>query len=105
MKNKNNFDYLLADLTKLNGVGKKTMEILKKKKVNNIFDLLWRLPKSYTDRTLVSKICDLQIGVIQTIRVVPLKYQFPRIRNLPNRVKCEDETGKIDCIFFNRGYY
>jgi len=101
MKNKNNYDYLLADLTKLNGVGKKTMEILKKKKINNIFDLLWRLPKSYTDRTLVSKICDLQIGVIQTIRIVPLKYQFPRVRNLPNRVNCIDETGKIDCIFFN----
>ena len=32
MKNKNNYDYLLADLTKLSGVGKKTMEILKKKK-------------------------------------------------------------------------
>ena len=101
MKNKNNYDYLLADLTKLNGVGKKTMKILKKKKVNNIFDLLWRLPKSYTDRTLVSKICDLQIGIIQTIRIVPLKYQFPRVRNLPNKVNCQDQTGKIDCIFFN----
>jgi ATP-dependent DNA helicase RecG len=101
MKNKNNYDYLLADLTKLNGVGKKTMEILKKKKINNIFDLLWRLPKSYTDRTLVSKICDLQIGVVQTVRIVPLKYSFPRIRNLPNRVNCIDKTGKIDCIFFN----
>ena len=33
MKNKNNYDYLLSDLTKLNGVGKKTMEILKKKKL------------------------------------------------------------------------
>ena len=101
MKNKNNYDYLLADLTKLNGVGKKTMEILKKKKINNIFDLLWRLPKSYTDRTLISKICDLQIGLTQTIRIVPLKYQFPRIRNLPNKVNCIDETGKVDCIFFN----
>ena len=101
MKNKNNYDYLLADLTKLNGVGKKTMEILKKKKINNIFDLLWRLPKSYTDRTLVSKICDLQIGKIQTIRIVPLKYQFPRVRNLPNRVRCIDQTGRIECIFFN----
>ena len=101
MKNKNNYDYLLADLTKLNGVGKKTMDILKKKKINNIFDLLWRLPKSYTDRTLVSKICDLQIGLIQTIRIIPLKYQFPRVRNLPNRVSCYDESGKIDCIFFN----
>ena len=101
MKNKNNYDYLLADLTRLNGVGKKTMEILKKKKVNNIFDLLWRLPKTYTDRTLVSKICNLQINVIQTIKIIPLKYQFPRIRNLPNKVNCLDETGKIDCIFFN----
>ncbi len=101
MKNKNNYDYLLADLTKLNGVGKKTMEILKKKKVNNIFDLLWRLPKSYTDRTLLSKVSDLLVGKIQTIRIVPIKYQFPRVRNLPNRVNCTDQTGKIDCIFFN----
>ncbi len=101
MENKNNFDYLLADLTKLNGVGKKTMETLKKKKVNNIFDLLWRLPKSYTDRTLVTKTCDLLVGKVQTVRVVALKYQFPRVRNLPNRVNCIDSTGKIDCIFFN----
>ena len=101
MKYKNNYDYLLSDLTKLNGVGKKTMEILKKKKINNIFDLLWRLPKSYTDRSFVSKISDLQINKIQTVTIVPTKYQFPRVRNLPNRVKCEDETGKIDCIFFN----
>ena len=101
MKNINNYDYLLADLTKLNGVGKKTMEILKNKKVNNIFDLLWRLPKSYTDRSLTSNICDLKIGEVQTIKIFPTKYLFPRLRNLPNKVNCEDETGKIDCIFFN----
>ena len=101
MENTNNFNYLLSDLTKLTGVGKKTMEILKKKKINNIFDLLWRLPKSYTDRSLVSKINQLQIGKIHTIRIIPTKYLFPRVRNLPNKVNCEDETGKIDCIFFN----
>ena len=32
MKNKNNYNYLLADLSKLDGVGKKTVQILKKKK-------------------------------------------------------------------------
>ena len=101
MKKKNNYDYLLSDLTKLNGVGKKTMEILKKKKVNNIFDLLWRLPKSYTDRSLTCKVENLQIGKIQTVKIIPIKYNFPRIRNLPNKINCEDETGKIDCIFFN----
>ena len=31
MKNTNNYEYLLEDLTKLKGVGKKTTEVLKKK--------------------------------------------------------------------------
>ena len=101
MKNKNNYEYLLQDLSKLKGVGKKTAEILKKKKINNLFDLLWRLPKSYTDRTEKNKINEIQIGKIHTLTVVVKKYSFPRIRNLPNRVICEDETGKIDCVFFN----
>ena len=101
MKIKNNYKYLLSDLTKLHGVGKKTMQILKKKKINNIFDLLWRLPKSYTDRSLTSKINDIQIGKIHTLKVIPTKYIFPRVRNLPNRVNCQDETGRIDCVFFN----
>ena len=82
MKNKNNYDYLLADLTKLNGVGKKTMEILKKKKINNIFDLLWRLPKSYTDRTLVSKICDLQIGVNPNYQNCSIKISISKSKKL-----------------------
>ena len=30
-----------------------------------------------------------------------IKYNFPRKRNLPNRVSCFDETGKIECVFFN----
>ena len=101
MENNKNYEYLLKDLTNLKGVGIKTMEILKKKKINNIFDLLWRLPKSYTDRSETSKINALQVGKTHTIKVIPIKYSFPRIRNLPNRVNCEDETGKIDCVFFN----
>ena len=101
MKNTNNYDYLLSDLTKLTGVGMKTMAILQKKKINNIFDLLWRLPKSYTDRSLTHKINELHIGQVHTVKIIPIKYQFPRIKNLPKRVKCMDDTGEIDCIFFN----
>jgi len=101
MDNKSNYKYLLSDLTALKGIGIKTSNLLKKKKINNIFDLLWKLPKSYTDRSLSSKIIDLRIGELQTITIVPQKYSFPRVRNLPNRVLCSDETGEIDCIFFN----
>ena len=101
MNNKSSYEYLLSDLTKLKGVGTKTSNLLKKKNVNNIFDLLWKLPKSYTDRSFSSKIKDLKIGENQTITVTPKKYYFPRIRNLPNRVICLDDTGEMECIFFN----
>ena len=101
MDNKSNYKYLLSDLTTLKGVGVKTTNLLKKKKSNNIFDLLWKLPKSVTDRSLSSKIKDLRIGENQTIIITAQKYSFPRVRNLPNRVICRDETGEIDCIFFN----
>ncbi len=97
----NTYNYLLSDLKNLKGVGAKTYAILKKKKINNIFDLLWRLPKSYTDRSKSTKIIDLKIGEIQTITLIPYKYNFPRIRNLPNRIYCKDDTGEMDCIFFN----
>ena len=101
MNFKRNYKYLLSDLTVLKGVGLKTTKILKKKNINNIFDILWKLPKSYTDRTSSSKIKDLKVGEIQTITIKPEKYFFPRIRNLPNKVLCTDNTGEIDCIFFN----
>ena len=101
MANKSNYEYLLSDLSNLKGVGTKTTNLLKKKKINNIFDLLWKLPKTYTDRSHSTKIKDLKIGENQTINITPIKYQFPRVRNLPNKVSCTDETGEIDCIFFN----
>ena len=101
MNNKNNYNYLLSDLTKLKGVGSKTASLLKRKKINTIFDLLWKLPKSYTDRSISSNIKDLKIGDVQTVNIVPYKYNFPRIRNLPNRVLCKDETGALECVFFN----
>jgi ATP-dependent DNA helicase RecG len=97
----NTYKYLLSDLKNLKGVGIKISNMLKRKKINNIFDLLWRLPKSYTDRSKSTKIKDLKIGEVQTITLIPYKYNFPRIRNLPNRIFCKDSTGEMDCIFFN----
>ena len=101
MNNKTNYKYLLSDLSTLKGVGKKTTDLLKKKKINNIFDLLWKLPKSYIDRSSSSKIKNLRIGENQTVTIIPKKYNFPRVKNLPKKVTCFDDTGEMDCIFFN----
>ncbi len=97
----NKYQYLLNDLNKIKGIGTKTSNILKKKGIYNLFDLIWKLPQSFTDRSIKSKINELKIGKIATIEVIVKKYSFPRIRRLPNKVICEDDTGSIDCVFFN----
>ena len=94
-------DFLLSSINTIDGVGKKTSNLLKKKNINTVFDILWSLPRNTTDRSNLVKINQLKIGAIQTITVNVIKYNFPRIRRLPNKVNCEDETGKLDCIFFN----
>ena len=56
MVNINTYNYLLSDLKKLKGIGVKTSNLLKKKKINTIFDLLWKLPRTYTDLSISTKI-------------------------------------------------
>ena len=97
----NDYDFLVSDISSIKGIGTKTTKLFKKKNINTVFDLLWSLPRDYTDRTQISKINELQLGKVQTLVVNVEKYSFPRIRNLPFRVTCEDNFGKIDIVFFN----
>ena len=94
-------NFLIKNVSILNGVGTKTKKLLKKKKIEKISDLLWNFPQNFTDRSNVQTLDKLEIGKITTIKVKATKYNFPRIRNLPNKVICEDEKGKIDIVFFN----
>ena len=94
-------DFLIQNISNLNGVGAKTKKLLKKKKIEKISDLLWNFPQGFTDRSNVQTLDKLEIGKITTIKVKVTKYNFPRIRNLPNKVICEDKKGKIDIVFFN----
>ena len=94
-------DFLFQNVSILDGVGTKTIKLLKKKKIEKISDLLWNFPQGFTDRSNLQTLDKLEIGKITTIKVKVVKYNFPRIRNLPNKVICEDKNGKIDIIFFN----
>ncbi len=97
----NSYEYLLSDISNIKGIGTKTSKLFKKKNIITIFDLLLSLPQDSIDRTNLVKINELQIGKVQTVTLNVRKYNFPRIRNLPNRVLCDDETGKLECVFFN----
>ena len=59
------------------------------------------MPYSDTDRSKIYKLNELEVGKIQSIKVSVKKLNFPRVRNLPNKIICEDETGKIDIVYFN----
>ena len=95
------YEYFLSKISSIKGIGKKTTQLFLKKKILNIFDLLWHAPISKIETSKTVNIDQLQIGKTQSIQLVPKKYNFPRIRNLPNRVNCLSSEKKIDCIFFN----
>jgi ATP-dependent DNA helicase RecG len=94
-------DFIFNDVNKLKGVGPQLSKYLKRRKIEKIKDILLNLPYSETDRSKLFKLNKLEVGRIQTIKVFVKKLNFPRIRNLPNRILCEDETGKIDIVYFN----
>ena len=94
-------EYLFDSVSTLQGVGPKLTKYLKNKKIEKINDLLWNIPYDYSDRRKTVELDKLQIGKILTIKVKVKKYNFPRLRRLPNRISCEDSKGKIDIIFFN----
>jgi ATP-dependent DNA helicase RecG len=97
--NKNFF--LFSSIDTVPGVGKKISTYLKKKRIEKVSDLLWDLPYSLTDRSESTTLDKLEIGKIFTIKVKVEKYNFPRIRNLPNKIICKDNFGEINLIFFN----
>ncbi len=97
----NDHEYLLSNIQNIKGIGKKTSQLFKRKNINTIFDLLWHLPTSKIENSKITNVGDIQIGKLQTIKLTPLKYNFPRIRRLPNRVVCQSKDIKIDCVFFN----
>ena len=95
------YKFLNQDINKLVGVGSKIKNLLKKKKIEKISDLIWSFPHSFVDRSNLTNLDVLEIGKVTTIKVKVIKYNIPRIKNLPNKVLCKDEKGQIDIIFFN----
>ena len=94
-------DFIFDEIIQLKGVGPQLSKYLKKKKIEKIKDIILNLPYSETDRSKIYKINELEVGKIQSIKARVIKLNFPRIRNLPNKIICEDETGKIDIVYFN----
>jgi ATP-dependent DNA helicase RecG len=101
---------LFAAAKSLAGIGPR-MEILLKKALRlppgvgepRIVDLLWHTPTGVIDRRATPTVADAMPGTIATLEVRVLKHKpAPRGNNrAPYKVACEDDTGKIDLVFFH----
>ena len=101
MTNLKKKEFIFEKVNKIKGVGVKLSKYLKNKRIDTINDLIWDFPYSSTDRSNLVELDKLEIGKIATIKVKVIKYNFPRIRNLPNKILCKDNKASIDIVYFN----
>jgi len=95
-------DPLFRRVTELSGIGPRTGKLFEKLcGGDKILDLLWHLPIDFVDRRFAPKVMDAPPGRIATLTVTVEKHSPNARKNLPYRVRCFDETGSIDLVFFN----
>ncbi len=100
---------LFAKAETIKGVGPRVVALLKKAfdlppgvTEPRVLDFLWHLPTGVIDRRAEPSIRDAVPGTIATLGLRVLKHRAPPGRNskAPYRVACEDDTGKLDIVFF-----
>ena len=101
---------LFAIAKNLAGIGPR-MEILLKKALRlppgvgepRVIDLLWHTPTGVIDRRATPTVMEAVPGTIATLEVRVLKHRpAPRGNNrAPYKVTCEDDSGRIDLVFFH----
>ena len=101
---------LFAPAQTLTGIGPRLALLLKKCLMlpagisePRVLDLLWHLPAGIVDRRAEPSTQDAVPGTIVTLKVRVLKHKAPPRGNAkaPYKVTCEDDTGRIDLVFFH----
>ena len=101
---------LFAPAEALKGIGPRLTVLLKKAlrlppgvTQPRVLDLLWHMPAGVIDRRAEPAVKDAEPGTIATLYVRVLKHLVPPRGNTkaPYKVRCEDDTGRIDLVFFN----
>jgi ATP-dependent DNA helicase RecG len=101
---------LFASASNLAGIGPR-MQLLLKKALRlppgvaetRVIDLLWHTPAGVIDRRATPTVAAAVPGTIATLKVRVLRHRGPPHGNsrVPYKVACEDETGRIDLVFFH----
>ncbi len=91
----------------LKGVGPKRLELFNRLDIMTVRDLLYYFPHRFEDRTKLSNIKDIIEGYVFTLKVTIIvikpKNFFQKGPDIIN-IKVVDESGELDCIWFNQPY-
>ena len=85
----------------LPGVGPRLSMMIEKLVGPNLVDLCFHLPNGFIDRRYSPSIIDAVPGSVATIRIQVLEHHPPKVRRLPYRVSCTDDSGVIELVFFH----
>ena len=92
---------LFAPVTKLPGIGPRLAPLVEKIAGPKVVDLLWHLPVGVIDRRYAPKVAEAEPGRIATLTVRVDAHVPPRVKRLPYRVRCCDDSGEIELVFFH----
>ncbi|MSO74024.1 MAG: ATP-dependent DNA helicase RecG [Alphaproteobacteria bacterium] len=91
---------LYAPIATLQGVGPKLGRLIERAAGPNIVDLIWHLPTGIIDRRFAPTVAAAPEGDIVTLTLRVDEHCAPRNPRLPYKVRCSDQTGEIDLVFF-----
>ena len=93
---------LFAAVETLPGIGPKNAKLVTKLAGPHVVDLLWHLPTGLVDRSVQPKVADAEVGSIATLLVrVEGHVPAPTSHRAPYRVRCRDDSGSIDLVYFH----
>ncbi|HVZ06264.1 ATP-dependent DNA helicase RecG [Hyphomicrobium sp.] len=101
---------LFASAQTLSGIGPRLILLLKKclelppgVAEPRVIDMLWHMPTGVIDRRAEPQLAAAVPGTIVTLQLRVLKHKPPPRGNkkVPYKVTCEDDTGRIDLVFFH----
>lgn len=98
---------LTDDVTVLKGIGSRKAALLAQQGIFTLNDIIMRFPRKYEDRRDVVPVSDLVAGKDQLIQVKVLSRRYSGFRykkKSPLLLLCEDDSGRIEIVFFNGAY-
>ena len=92
---------LFAPVTSLPGVGPRLAKLFESLAGPQAVDLCWHLPSGLIDRRYAPKLAEAIAGKVATLTVRVAEHRPPHGPRQPYKVRCQDDTGDIDLVFFH----